>query len=357
MGQIGIITKLYFFQLFACHLFAYGDSFSLNDKKLQMSEINNSYTFVMAGHIYGSHNSSIYPSASLLANMDILFEKDIEFMVLLGDIFQRPNEVEIQQLKETFLNNLDYPVFNSPGNHDLEDRELYVKHFGKTYFSFEISSELFVFLDSEVNNGKIMDDQLEFINNRIQIFENKENIKNMFIFSHRLLWAIGNPPFDKIVDWVNGPGWHPEDALTVSEYILPKLKSVKGKNVYFVSGDIGAGAFTIFYQDDINSNITYLATGLGDHENDVIIKVRLDRDGNVLFSPISLRGRKMEPIKNYNINYWKKILGEKIRTPIKFYERLLNVLLSKYFIVGSLFGSVGLLFCITLCKRIYYILK
>ena len=351
MRQIGIITKLYFCQLFVCHLFANGDIHSLNDKKLQMSEIKDSYTFVMAGHIYGSHNSSIYPSASLLANMNIFSEKDIEFMVLLGDIFQRSNEVEIQQLKETFLNNLDYPVFNSAGNHDLEDRELYVKHFGKTYFSFEISSELFVFLDSEENNGKIMDDQLEFIKNRIQIFESKMNIKNMFIFSHRLLWAIGNPPFDKIIDWVNGPAWHPEDALTVSELIIPLLKRIKDKRVYFVSGDIGAGAFTIFYQNDINSNVTYLATGLGDHENDVVIKVRLDRDRNVLFSPISLSGKRMELIQNYDLNYWQGILGHSTSIPIKFHQRLLNILLSKYFIIGSIFGSVGLLFCITLFKR------
>jgi len=282
-----------------------------NDSVLDLDEKVEKFSFLLAGHIYGSHNSSIYPSASLLANIRLLNNSGASFMVLLGDIIQCPTKLEIDTLKESFLSKLGFPVFNAPGNHDLLNRQLYIEHFGKTFFSFQHSSGFFIFLDGEINNGRIEGEQLNFLIEAIGYCKKSKEIKNIFIFAHRLLWAIKNPPYNDIIPFVNGPAWHPDSATTISDSILPKLRLLVNKNVYFVSGDIGHHwSLPLFYEKEPGSNITYIATGIGDTKRDAILKADVNSSGEVTFTPISLTGRKIHPVEYYNLNYWKGYLGK-----------------------------------------------
>jgi hypothetical protein len=327
----------------------------INGKVLSPPAIANNYTFLLAGHIYGSHNKSIFPSASILANLDLLNGMTPDFMILLGDIVQRTNEVEIAKLKESFLSRVDFPVFNSVGNHDISDRVLYEEHFGKTFFSFEIGTELFISLDSEYNNGKIENEQHDFLIENIKRLEEKKYLKNIFIFSHRLLWAIANPPFDGIIPHVNAPDCHPPNATTISDILL-KLKSRTNQNFYFASGDIGCWwSLPLFYAHDPSGNITYVATGIGDTEKDAIIKVDIN-NGEVKFTPISLTGEALEPLKNYSFNYWEKYFEKKINNKSEsnfimiYFNKIYRMFLHKYFWAGILL-SVGISFFILIMKH------
>ncbi len=296
-------SKIFFLAyLFMCHPSCGQDAIvsPINGKILAPQKIANNYSFLLAGHTYGSHNKSIFPSASILANLDLLNDTEPDFMILLGDIIQRTTELEIAKLKESFLSKVDFPVFNSVGNHDIADRLVYEKHFGKTFFSFEIGTASFIFLDGEYDNGLIKNEQYDFLIENI----NKSKRKNIFIFSHRLLWAIANPPFDRIIPYVNGPDSHPANATTISD-ILPKLKSKTEQNFYFASGDIGCWwSLPLFCANDPSGNITYVAVGIGDTEKDAIIKVDINK-GKVSFTPISLTGESLEPLKNYDLGFWE----------------------------------------------------
>ena len=159
-------------------LLSYGQNIpvSLNGQALAFNKDVPEYSFLVAGHIYGSHNKSVYPSASITANIQMINGLEPDFMVLLGDIVRLPNKHQISLLRKSFLNKLAFPVFNAPGNHDVADRAKYVDNFGRTYFSFRYSTEIFIFLDGEIDNGRIKDEQLEFLVNSIETCRNNPNV-------------------------------------------------------------------------------------------------------------------------------------------------------------------------------------
>lgn len=268
------------------------------------------YSFLLTGHLYGSQNSSVYPSASLLANIPSLNEKGADFMILLGDIVRQANSTEFDNLKKSFTSAVNFPVFNAPGNHDLSNRSLYIQHFGPTFFSFHYSSEFYIFLDSELSNGKIVGEQLDFFMKQIVKCEANRNIKNILILSHRLLWAIDNPSLQALLPHVNGPAAHITNNGDFQGIVL-KLRELTDKPVYFISGDVGLKkSFSIFYEKDTISDITYVATGIGDTKNDAVIYTTVKKTGEFIFTPISLTGQNLHPIEKYNLEYWVNHFSE-----------------------------------------------
>lgn len=325
----GIILLLVYSVCFAENLES-----PFNGLILDANKENKKFSFLLIGHAYGApQNRSIYPAVSLLSNINLFNKNKVDFMVLLGDIIQHSNEFEIEALKSSFLLKLDFPVFNAPGNHDLANRQLYTQYFGPTFYSFQYASSFFIFLDSEIDDGKIKNDQMEFLMGNIRYCRKSKQIKNIFIFAHRLLWAIKNPPYSDILPFLNSKESYPLSATTISDTILPKLKSLSDKNVYFVSGDIGCQwSLPIFYEKDQDSNITYLATGIGDTERDAVLKVDVKESSEVTFTPISLKRKKLHPIEYYNIQYWKHYFNKNKESLIK---KGLRVIRSKYFATGG----------------------
>jgi hypothetical protein len=325
----------------------------LNGKVLEPPDTPQEYSFLCAGHVYGAHSPSAYPAASFLANINKFNAMDVQFFVMLGDITQRCTESEIDIFNYTIGNSLKMPIFNARGNHDVGNRDLYSKHFGKTYFSFRYCSEWYIFLDTEINDGQVEGEQLEFLLNSLNETKHSDDIKNIFIFSHRLLWAIDNKPVDKIIPWVNGPSYHPKTATSFKEYILPELFPLSNnKNIYLMSGDIGCEwSFPLFYEENPKHNITYIACGLGESRKDAIIKVDITRGGEVTFTPISLTGEKLEEIKHYDIDYWATYFGERNKLSAQIQKLLTNI----YFRLGIVFSFTligGLILFIILFNKL-----
>lgn len=327
-----------------------GITSKINGKVLELSETQQEYSFLAAGHVYGTPSPSAYPAASFLANIEKFKNMDAHFLVMMGDIIQHISESEINIFKFTIADKLGIPIFNAPGNHDLSNRDLYIKHFGKTYFSFRYSSELYIFLDSELNNGQIEGEQREFVLKSLYEAKHSDNIKNIFIFVHRLLWAIGNEQLETIIPWVNGGSI---TAVGFKKYIFPVLSTLSDeKHIYLISGDIGCkdyvlgeipGAFPLFYEEDPKHNITYVACGLGENEHDCIIKVDITREGEVTFLPISLIGKDLGEIHHYGIDYWSTKFNvhdsqvDKIRANQRLLSKIKWVLTNKFFLVGNAF--------------------
>lgn len=319
-----------------------------NHLELDQNIAKEKLSFLLSGHIYGTVKDSIYPVPSLMRNIEMVNNIESSFIVLLGDIVQRANEVEMKVLQDTLLFKLNAPVFNAPGNHDLSNRDLYIEKFGSTYFQFEIAGSFFIFLDSEASNGKIEGDQLAFLDQQLKYLNSADSIKNVFVFSHRLLWAIGHKKYSQLIPYLNGPSWHPDDATTITQKYLPLFRLLKGKKVFFISGDIGKHySLPLFYEKEESSNITFIATGMGNTENDLIVEVRIDHLGEVGFSPISLNGAELNNIKEYNLEYWMAYFNNKstILDYIYYFKNMSNSILY-YLIAVNLIVLFFLLFWI-----------
>lgn len=279
----------------------------LNRRSLSLSKRPDRYAFFLIGHLYGSQNQSIYPSASVLANLDRFDRRDLRFGVLLGDLVRAPTDLQIDAFDRTFAALVRKPLFAVMGNHDEgRDRGFQRRYGDETYYAFRHASEHFVFLDGELDDGDITGPQLEFLQRQVERSAHDASVRNLFVFCHRLVWAIGNPPLDALLPYVNGPESHRADAVSFTRDVLPRLRTL-GKPVFLISGDVGGGwSFPFLFERDAEGDITYIATGIGDTVEDTMLVASVDR-GEVSFTPVSLGGHEViaPPLDRYGVSYWR----------------------------------------------------
>lgn len=136
------------------------------------------------------------------------------------------------------------------------------------------------------------------------------SLKNLFIFSHHLIWAPGNNNFDEVIKFTNAPFHYENEFLNWSKEIIPSLRELPDdKHIYFISGDIGLdSSIPYFYEKDEYGPITYVATGLGDTPEDSILRVVIE-DDNVNIHIISLNNKNIEL---YGRQYWNNKLSQKL---------------------------------------------
>ena len=327
----------------------------ISDKVLNLDESPHAYSFITSGHTYGVPSGSLYPAASILANIQLFNNLNPDFMILLGDVIQHqasPNgvgELEIEIFKKSLVDKLEFPVFNSPGNHDLSIRNLYEKYFGKTFFHFQKSSELYIVLDTELGPGLSDAPQRDYVLKLIKLAKKDNEIKNIFLFMHGTLWAVNNSPLSSINPWVNGGPL--TESNDFEKTVLPELNLLaKTKNVYLLSGDIGIKnyklnkfpqeSFPLFFQK--HNNITYIANGLAENENDAVIKVDVSINGDVVFHPISLIGDELGNIDQYGLEYWQNKFSisessSEVGMKRKIVVKIKTIMKNRFFIIGNIF--------------------
>ena len=193
---------------------------------------------------------------------------------------------------------MDFPIFNAVGNHDVSIRQNYVKHFGKTYYDFSYGSELYIFLDSELDDSRFIGKQLDFFTDVIKQKANNSNIRNVFVFSHKLIWAVNIKKYEVVYNNSNSQDGY-KQYENFNNVMIPILADLsKAKNVFWISGDIGSfWSLPLFYDKDSNTGITFIATGLGDTKNDLILKIDIKPD-DVTVYPLSLGNEEMEKVAN-----------------------------------------------------------
>jgi hypothetical protein len=273
----------------------------INGIALDLDEKPEKYSILLGGHLYGGYNESLFPSPSLLASIDSINAMGAKFFVSLGDMFQFSNAVHISKFQDTFAFKLKMPLFNAVGNTDIDDRELYESRFGETYHAFTYNKELFVFLDSEVDDGSIRGPQMEFFRETVRDVITNPVIEHVFVFSHRLLWVTKNEDFSRVFKRTRL--YYDDNNFQADvEPILTDL--AKSKKVYCVAGENGVGSFPLFYYKHPDYELYYLAVALGDTEKDVLLLCTIGNGTAVRFSPVSLTGQEFHPITHYNLDFW-----------------------------------------------------
>ncbi|MEK9657762.1 MAG: metallophosphoesterase [bacterium] len=344
-----IIIKLCLICVMVCSQLE-GTTISPFNKRTLKKESPEPYSFYLIGHAYGQpYDGKILPATTLLMNLDYINQdKEAKMLVFLGDIVG-PNNLQAFQLFDFLVSEkVKVPIFNAVGNHDVS--ELYNERYGaQRYFSFDIDSTRFIFLDTQIDHGYISGKQWEFFKSKM--LEENKLIKNIFIFSHHLIWA-DHPEFqffqgDSVL--IRNKNMHANSTSSFPEtnfrsQLLPLLEKVKDeKNVYWASGDVGLGHTANIFFDKVN-NITYIATGLAEISSDSLVRVKVSGE-RIDFEHIPLipqfNQRSNKDITVYNTTYWKKMFEE---TKTKFIYRVfhLHILTNKYFYYGifaTLFGG------------------
>ena len=272
------------------------------------------YKFFALGHIYGNplepKDTLPIPAKTFLAYLPQMKKISPDMLFLLGDIVPVGQERDYKNLEKNFLSKVQFPVFNAVGNHDVEDRDLYESLYGVTYYSFTYASDLFLVLDSEELPCRIPSGQYEMIRESLSNALSDEEIKNIFIMMHRVLFIdneefVGDYGLDHSLVKPNTWLCYEENDYReiLSDLILP---AAEVKPVYWFGGDVGAfdGNLSPYYQKYPGSNLTFIADGIGDSETDVITLVSVSETSEVSITFISLNETEMLQAENYDLEYW-----------------------------------------------------
>jgi hypothetical protein len=265
----------------------------------------------------------------------------------LGDLFLDVNDEYILHYQHALFNKLQMPLLNAVGNHDLSNGNRYEKVYGKSFYTYIVGYQLFIVLDTEIDDGSIKGQQLNIFKTALADI-NKNAIKQIFIFSHRPIWSEEEEAYTTLFKGNTKSRWSPPNY---KKEILPLLQQVKIP-VYWISGSMGAGSATSFFYDkDEKTGITFIQTAIRDTPRDGVLQVNVSK-GKITFKGISLTGEQLNPVESYNIDYWKKN-----STPeLAFNWRLLPyltwlVITHHYFWIGFISAGILLFIFITFIKK------
>jgi hypothetical protein len=242
------------------------------------------YAFFAAGHVYGhpkDKDDVIHPPFTERGYL-IRQDPDMALGFFTGDIVRRARAEEWDQV-DGFLASLPVPVYFAAGNHDMVNRELFERRYGRTYFSFVHDNGLFIVLDPNLDGWNISGEQLAFLKETLRRHWNKDHV---FVLTHQILWWDKKPFFRHFTP--NSDMGRAEKINFFEE--LEPLFLALDKPVFFIAGDTGAfpNGKSILYHE--KANLRYIASGMGggDRDNYLVFKVR--RDGTVDIQVIALNG-------------------------------------------------------------------
>ena len=265
------------------------------------SDSSNNYSFVISGHFYGgASNRTGYPVNTLLANLDWVNGQDHEMLICLGDLFMDvKNDIPKYQTALFDKLELELPLFNAVGNHDLTGT-VYQDNFGATSFKMTLNKDIHLFLDTERDNGDIRDEQLTLLKEVIDLTKFAE-INNVFIYSHRTIWKSAYDEMEGIFEDNTQSIAEPN----FKEEVLPLLNTIsENAEVYWFSGSLGDAPASFFFHED--ENITIIATAIRGLPRDAMLEV-IVKNGKVEFNPYSLTGQDLLPLQEYNVDYWQSV--------------------------------------------------
>ncbi len=248
------------------------------------------HSFFVAGHTYGDprlkgENKGLYRPFKEKIQF-INEQKSLKQGFLLGDVVWGPKWWDDVQAD---LDDFDCTLHIIRGNHDGPLKP-FEKKFGKSYKSFVEDNNLFIVLDSNLDNWNISGDQLTFLMNSLR--NEGESVNNVFILVHHLIWwAEDKLPKPKPNSTAK------RDAITNFWDTIEPLLRIQDKPVYILAGDAGAFSKEYRKRDHIieyfyynYDNLTFVATGMGGGVRDNFVIVDIFNDGSVEFRLVHLNG-------------------------------------------------------------------
>ncbi len=299
------------------------DANSLNDHK------RDNYSFIVGGHYYGnSSNKTGIPANTIVANLGVFNDSEIDFQMVVGDVFLDIKE-DYKSYTETFFSRLQKPLFIAVGNHDVSGK-FFEDNLGPTCFSFNYGGDVHIVLDTEKDDGSIIDEQLTVLRKGCSSEAN-----NIFIYSHRPIWFEENPEMKDI--FKNNS--RSKFGVNYQSEVEPILKLIpKNRNVYWFSGSLGGSApASFFYHSE--DNIHFIQTAIRGLKRDAVLKVSSIK-GKIKFSTISLTDEDLDELESFNLEFWRSAHPKEDFNPrlIKMY--VLNAVFHRFFWYGFVSAMV-----------------
>lgn len=267
--------------------------------------------FYVLGHIYGSPSiPDGLPAASLLNRLPEIINTQPDFIVSLGDVVYRKTETDFDNLRSSLLDQLTFPLYNTPGNHDVTNhREIYESYFGKqTYFGLQRGPAELIFLDTERVECSLDQPQLDLLRSELDKALSDPQTRYIFVFMHKTL-VFQNPGMKALKNKQAMPNvWdcQKKDGANplMETYFIP---AARHKPVIIFAGDVGAwGNLSPYYQRDPWLPLTLVMTGLGDSPQDNLIRVHVSPT-SLKMDALFLADMSVVPLQTYNEAHWLNI--------------------------------------------------
>ena len=154
-----------------------------------VTEPKNDFRFSILGDRTGSAQPEIY--GRIWREVDLMHP---DFVINVGDTIQGGKEANIEEqwseLRPLFQRYNHYPLYFTPGNHDVfndTSQALYEKETKRpTYYSFDYQEAHFTVLDNSRGND-LSDDQIAFLAKDLEANKDK---KPKFVFFHKPYWIV-----------------------------------------------------------------------------------------------------------------------------------------------------------------------
>jgi hypothetical protein len=294
-----------------------------NNLMLDTKESWDDYSFVVLGHPRAGRGQQS-PNAVLQDSVQRLFHDEPRFVVSLGDLYFHIDNDSMGQFERWTIDNIPVPFFNAVGNHDTmtgglfredgsmiptgHDPASYVEAFGDLYYAFKLGSELYVFLDTGRGYG-MSDQQYEFLQAALNRAQKDSEIKNIFLFTHKVIWSYYNPDMAPVFRYRH-PVRPPADKHLFNDRIKPLLAPlIDSKSIFLMAGDIGGGGSMLqtFYQYD--GSFSYVATGMGNPARDSFVTVSVN-SGEVTLKNTNFSSGQESTLENFGVDYWELFYRE-----------------------------------------------
>lgn len=274
----------------------------LNSVAITAVDMNSPITILAGGHLYGSPYNAGTPliSSTVQNNIDTINSSQADLFFSLGDMTYLPSMESVQGLRDILLDRVTVPLFNAVGNHDLKNgRTFYQNNFGQTYYSFEYGSLQIVVLDTVISHCYIEGHQLDMLNSVLEDTLQNNNIRNIFIFVHKLIFLED----EDLMGRANGMCDYGSNFSQIRDDIL--IPFSLEKPIYIFAGDVGAfgGNLSPFCYRYPDSNLSTIAVGVGDGVDDALLKIVVEGD-EVKFELIPLADGHFHDLTTYTPAYW-----------------------------------------------------
>jgi hypothetical protein len=263
-----------------------------------------SWSFLVGGHLYGRPSPDPGPSSTFVRALGDLRTIPDAFFVSLGD-FVYQSLVPASALPSFgALSLMTVPVFNAPGNHDFANRAAYVAWFGEGFGATRYRDALILVLNTELEPWSITKEQLAAVRRSLKWALEHEEIRQVFVFMHKVLFATADPRFEPLFQWCNArDGW--TGASNFGRDVWPLLVDLaRTRHVACFSGDFGA-SLNVCLDRHPESGVVVVCTGLWDRPPDAFVRVSIDPKGATDYALVPIGGGELRPIREYSIEYWR----------------------------------------------------
>lgn len=306
------------------------------------------YRILIGGHFHGeSSNRSGYPASTLLANLDTINALGAHLFLSTGDLYMDARK-DSSRYAKAFFSKLKVPFFNAPGNHDIGGKESsdpveFDLPFDPGRRSDTVFYDRILVLNTEEDGGSLRGDQL----GRLQLLSDAIGLRNLFVVSHRPVWAEGDPQYSNLFKEntrsYTGTNFHQE--------VYPVLQEIsKRAQVYWISGSLGGQAPSSFFFQQNAPNITYIQCAIRDLPRDALLIADVGPEG-VKWSAFSLTGQELLAPETYDAAWWRAQggRGEAFNWRLLPYEAK-KVLTHRAFWWGAAFAIV----LVFMVRRLYH---